>query len=207
MSPYEFPEEHESEPRSGRVPDDLPDLSHDGSMDGSKVRPFDNGIYSDGRAREYVVHLLPREQPVRRDADDVRRMPSDGFPEDDESEPRRRRLLHYMPNLSHDYAVGGRQVRSRQYWVHVIGGAHDDSVPKLSREQSIRGHSDGLRKLPPAGFPEDDKSESHFSGFPDDVPDVPYDNTVDGREIRSQYDRLHFDGRAREYAVHFVPRQ
>jgi hypothetical protein len=104
-----FQQDNQSEPRTERISNDLPDMPHHDGMATRKLRSQQDGISLDWSAQVGSLRLVPHQQQVRRDSDGLLFVPRQRFQQDGKPEPRAERISNGLPDLPHHNSLATRE--------------------------------------------------------------------------------------------------
>ena len=107
--------------------------------------------------------------------------------------------------LSHDRAMGRREVRSRQDEIRPDGIACAVVLHAVPLVGPIRGPVHAVRHVPPAQLSEDHEPESRGGGLPARLHAVPHHGAMGRSEVRSRQDEIRADRIACAVVLHAVP--
>ena len=113
LPPLRLPGRDRPQPRLGRLPHRLPDLSRDQRLGAGDLQPLVDLVPPDRRAHLHALLLLPRHR-LRRHADRLLLLSPGRLPGHERPQPRGGRLPHRLPELPQHHELGGRQLRPRR---------------------------------------------------------------------------------------------
>ena len=184
LPPGELPKDHQPEPRGGRLPAGLLGLPLHHPVGRRRVRPLEDALPARRQAYHRGMRQLPYNRRLCRARHHVRVLPLGELPEDHQSKPCHRRLPTTVPSLPLAVRLDAVIVQPCIHAVSAHRSAYFGCLRALPHRRQIRRDAYRLLLLPQDHVRLDDESESHGGGVPYHLPDLPYYDGLDRRDLQ-----------------------
>ena len=160
-----------------------------------------------GDACHAGLRQLPRGQPFRGHSGVLLRMPRQGIRGHHQSESRGGRYAHGLLPLSQLEQLAQFHLQSRHLGIPSYRRPRQYALRAMPREQPVRQHSHVVLGVSPERLPDGDQSESRRFGLPHHLRGMPQHFSLVAGHVQPQCDQVPAHRRARQHALHTMPRQ